>query len=195
MPGITDYESKRKNIIEKSKIVFQKHGYHNTSLFHISEECGIGRTTLYQYFKNKDEIFYCTISNTLEEIQNELEVIVNDNRLTFLGKLKEIIRQLTMGQNNNKTFLLLLEIWLILERENNEVLEGLRVHTEKLKNTIENLIKQGIDAKEIKPIDSKSLTQTLYTFIETFTLKRTSKDLNVKFKTEAIDLLIDGLKA
>lgn len=194
MPGITNYESKRKNIIEKSKIVFQEYGYHNTSLFQISEECGIGRTTLYQYFKNKDEIFYYTVSNTLEEIQRELEVIVDDNELTFLGKIKQIIKQLTTGQKNNNTFLLLLEIWLILERENNEVLEGLRVHTEKLKNTIEDLIKEGIDANEIKPIDSKSLTQTIYTFIETFTLKRTSKDLNLKFKIAAIDLLIDGLK-
>lgn len=194
MPRITNYELKRKNIIEKSKIVFQEYGYHNTSLFHISEECGIGRTTLYQYFKNKDEIFYYTMSTTLEEIQTDLEVISTDNQLTFLGKIKQIIKELTTGQKNNNTFMLLLETWLILERENNEILDGLRIHIEKLKNTIEDLIKEGIDAKEIKPVDSKSLAQTIYTFIETFTLKRTSKDLNVKFKIAAIDLLIDGLK-
>ncbi len=195
MPKIVDYESKKQEIIEKARIVFAKRGYHNTNLSHISKKCGIGRTTLYQYFANKDEIFYHTMGSTLEEIKSEVNVIVLDEQLTFVEKLKEIIHKLTEEQKHNNTFILLLEVWLVLKRENNETLEKLKEYTRELKRILEELIKEAINAKEIKPIDSKSLAETIYTFIETFTLQRTSNYLDSKVKVESLNLLIDGLKA
>lgn len=195
MPKIVDYESKKQEIIEKSKIVFAKHGYHNTNLSLISKKCGMGRTTLYQYFKNKDEIFYHSVGSTLEDMQTQVEVITANEQLTFVEKLKEIIHQLTDDQSNNYTFILLLETWLVLNRGKNEILDSLKIEIRKLKETIEELIQDAIDAKEIKPVDSKSLAVTIYTFIETFTLHRTSNNLDAKAKTESLNLLIDGLKA
>ncbi|MCF6465714.1 TetR/AcrR family transcriptional regulator [Clostridium sp. Cult2] len=195
MPKIVDYESKKQEIIEKARIVFAKRGYRNTNLSHISKKCGMGRTTLYQYFNNKDEIFYHTMGLTLEEIKSQVQVIVVNNQLTFVEKLKEIIHQLTDEQKHNNTFILLLEVWLVLKRENNDTLEKLKEYTKELKMVIEELIKEAIIAKEIKPIDSKSLAETIYTFIETFTLQRTSNNLDAKVKVESLNLLIDGLKA
>ena len=194
MPKIIDYESKKRDIIEKARIVFAKRGYHNTNLSHISQKCGMGRTTLYQYFKNKDDIFYHTVGNALEEIQTQVEVITQNDRMTFVEKIKQIIYQLTEEQKNNNTFILLLEVWLVLRRENNEILEDLKDQTQQLKETIEHLIKEAIDAKEIIPIDSRSLAEAVYTFIETFTLQRTSNRLDAKAKIESLNLLIDGLK-
>lgn len=195
MPKIIDYDSKRQEIIEKSKVVFAKHGYQNTNLSLISKKCGMGRTTLYQYFENKDEIFYYTVGSTLDEINTQVDVITANEKLTFIEKLKEIIQQLTENQDNNNTFILLLETWLILNRGKNEILDNLKNEIQQLKEKIEGIIKDAIEAKEIKPVDSKSLATTIYTFIETFTLHRTSNNIDVKRKTESLNLLIDGLKA
>lgn len=194
MPKIVDYEEKKKEIIEKAKIVFAKRGYHNTSLSHISKKCGMGRTTIYQYFKNKDEIFYHNIGSTLEEMQTQVEVIVANEELSFTEKLKQVIHQLTEGQEDNNTFILLLETLLILNREKNEVLEKLKDDIQRLKNTIEDLIKQAIEKKEIKPVDSNSFLETICTFIETFTIKKVSNRDDLKVKVESLNLLIDGLK-
>ncbi|NLV76755.1 MAG: TetR/AcrR family transcriptional regulator [Tissierellia bacterium] len=194
MPKIVDYEEKKKEIIEKAKIVFAKRGYHNTSLSHISKKCGMGRTTIYQYFKNKDEIFFHTIGSTLEEMQTQVEVIVANEELSFTEKLKQVIHQLTEGQEDNNTFILLLETLLILNREKNEVLEKLKDDIQRLKNTIEDLIKQAIEKKEIKPVDSNSFLETICTFIETFTIKKVSNRDDLKVKVESLYLLIDGLK-
>jgi len=195
LPKIVDYDSKRKEIIEHSKIVFAKHGYHNTNLSLISKKCGMGRTTLYQYFENKDEIFYYTVGSTLEEINTQVDVIAANENLTFVEKLKEVIHQLTNDENNNYTFMLLLEAWLILNRGKNEFLENLKIETQKLKEKIEDLITNAIEAREIKPVDSKSLAVTIYSFIETFTLNRTNNKLDREAKTKSLNLLIDGLKA
>lgn len=190
-----DYEEKKQEIIEKAKIVFANRGYHNTSLSHISKKCGIGRTTIYQYFKNKDEIFYHTVGSTLEEIQTQVNVIATNEQLTFTEKLKQVIHQLTDEQKNSNTFILLLETWIVLNREKNEMLENLKTETQKLKDTIEDLIKGAIREREIKPIDSRSFAETIYSFIETFTLQRTSNTTDAKAKIDSLNLLIDGLRA
>ena len=194
MPKIIDYDKKKQEIIEKAKIVFAKRGYHNTSLSHISKKCGMGRTTIYQYFKNKDEIFYHTVGSTLEEIQTQVEVIVTNEELSFTEKLKQVVHQLTEGQEDNNTFILLLETLLILNRGTNEVLEKIKDDIQRLKDTIENLIREAIEKKEIKPVDSKSFAETIYTFIETLTLKSISNKNDSKVKVEFLNLLIDGLK-
>ena len=194
MPKIIDYDKKKQEIIEKAKIVFAKRGYHNTSLSHISKKCGMGRTTIYQYFKNKDEIFYHTVGSTLEEIQTQVEVIVTNEELSFTEKLKQVVHQLTEGQEDNNTFILLLETLLILNRGTNEVIEKIKDDIQRLKDTIENLIREAIEKKEIKPVDSKSFAETIYTFIETFTLKKISNKGDSKVKVEFLNLLIDGLK-
>lgn len=124
-----------------------------------------------------------------------MDVIAANENLTFVEKLKEVIHQLTNDENNNYTFMLLLEAWLILNRGKNEFLENLKIEAQKLKEKIEDLITNAIEAREIKPVDSKSLAVTIYSFIETFTLNRTNNKLDREAKTKSLNLLIDGLKA
>lgn len=166
MPKIVDYESKKQEIIEKAKKVFVKRGYHNTNLSHISKKCGMGRTTIYQYFKNKDEIFYHTVDSILEEILTKVETIAADKQLTSAEKLKKIVRQLIDEQKNNNTLIILLEVWLILKRNDDETFGSLKKYIQRLRKTIKELIKEAIDTTKIKLIDDKSLTEMIKTFIE-----------------------------
>jgi AcrR family transcriptional regulator len=194
LPKIVDYEEKKKEIIKKAKLVFEKKGYYNTNLSHISNKCGMGRTTIYQYFKNKDEIFYHTLESTLEEIKAEVEGIKANNNLTFIEKLQEIVHLLTKENDNNNTFILLVEIWLVLKREENETLEKLRSYSKDLKVAINDLIIEGINEKEIKQIDSESMAETIYNFIETFTLQRTSNLQEARRRLDSFNILLDGLR-
>ena len=192
MPKIVDHDMKRQEIIEKAKEVFARVSEYKS--FPYLGKMWNGRTTLYQYFANKDEIFYQTMRHTLEEIRSQVEAISIDEELTITEKLKRIVHQLIGEGNNNHTFLLLLEAWLVLKREKNETLERLKEYIIDLKLILEILINKGIESKEIKQVDSKSLAETIYTLIETFTLQRTSNNIDIKAKIESFNLLIDGLK-
>ena len=194
MPKIVDYELKKKEIIEKAKEVFAKRGYYNTNIADISEKCGMGRTTIYQYFKNKDEIFYCTIGDFLEELKVKVEAIVSDQSLTFIEKLKKLVFELVNEYEYNNIFVLLMEMWIILKRENNKLLEMLKSYIQELKIQIKNLISQGIAANEIKPIDSESMADTIYSFIESFTLQSVSNNADKQKKLSSLNILIDGLR-
>lgn len=195
MPKIIGYENKKKEIIEKAKEVFAKRGYYNTTLADISHNCGMGRTTIYQYFKNKDEIFYYSVEDILIDIQSNVEVISEDDKLTFVEKIKKIVFELTSQYEHNYIFVLLAEIWIVLKRENNGILNKLKGYIEDLKKSINKLIVKGIEAEELKDIDSESMAHTIYSFIESFTLQSTvNSDRNIERQLNSVNILIDGLK-
>ena len=57
MPRIVDKKEKAARIGSAAIAVFRKRGYHATRMMDIAEAAGIGKGTLYEYFRNKDEIF------------------------------------------------------------------------------------------------------------------------------------------
>jgi AcrR family transcriptional regulator len=50
-------EEVRNQILASAKKVFQKYGLHKTTMEDIAVEAGKGKSTLYYYFKSKEEIF------------------------------------------------------------------------------------------------------------------------------------------
>jgi AcrR family transcriptional regulator len=56
VPRIVDKKEKAARIGSAALTAFRKLGYHGTRMVDIAEEAGIGKGTLYEYFRNKDEI-------------------------------------------------------------------------------------------------------------------------------------------
>jgi TetR/AcrR family fatty acid metabolism transcriptional regulator len=56
MPRIVDKKEKATRIGSAAVTVFRKLGYHRTRMVDIAEAAGIGKGTLYEYFRNKEEI-------------------------------------------------------------------------------------------------------------------------------------------
>lgn len=50
-------EERKTHILNSAKKVFGRYGYHRTNIAMICSQAGIGRGTLYQYFKNKKGVF------------------------------------------------------------------------------------------------------------------------------------------
>lgn len=57
MPKKVDREARKKDIIQAALKVFAKKGVANTLMAEIAEAASIGKGTIYEYFKNKNEIF------------------------------------------------------------------------------------------------------------------------------------------
>ena len=57
MPKIVDKQAKKQEIVQAAIKVFAKRGVANTRMVEIAEAAGIGKGTIYEYFKDKNEIF------------------------------------------------------------------------------------------------------------------------------------------
>ncbi|QIB25895.1 TetR/AcrR family transcriptional regulator [Caloranaerobacter azorensis] len=196
MPKIVDYEKKKKEIVEKAINVFIKKGYYNTNLSEIASQCGMGRTTLYQYFNNKEEIFHYAIKNVVDAIKSDIKKTLEKKDSSFIDKLKEIIEKLVLYHSNTKNMYLLVDFWLILERENSEILERVREHALELRETFRNILNEAIESREIKNIDKDTMSKVLYGLVESLLFHiSVEKDYNPRRHLKSINVLIDGLKA
>ena len=70
--------SRKEEILVSASKVFYRKGYNRTKISDIAEEAGIGKSTFYDYFKSKDEVYL----NVIEYWTEISEVILNKIVLT-----------------------------------------------------------------------------------------------------------------
>ncbi|PTB97340.1 hypothetical protein C9994_03395 [Marivirga lumbricoides] len=79
-----------REIIESAKKQFQHYGLYKTTMEDIAKSAGKGKSTLYYYFKSKDEIFDRVIAEEMNDFFNsvkaavEKEVQVSDKLKTYM---------------------------------------------------------------------------------------------------------------
>jgi len=72
-----------------SKLMVEK-GYHGTSIRKISEKVGIQSSTIFYYFKNKDDILNSILKELNSVFVDELKEIVENNDINGTQKLKNL---------------------------------------------------------------------------------------------------------
>lgn len=86
---MAEKNQKKNGIMLSANTLFKEKGFHNTKMDEIAANAGVGKGTLYEYFKNKQDIFdeFCIekvvlIREMIEEISNK--------EISFKQKLVEI---------------------------------------------------------------------------------------------------------
>ncbi len=90
-------EFKRCDLLESAAEVFWRKGYADTSLSDLEEATGVKKSGLYSEFKDKDELFVCTLRYYIEEIdtldQLAEEPLGFDNIVKFFSCAQECQEQ------------------------------------------------------------------------------------------------------
>jgi AcrR family transcriptional regulator len=71
-PRIVDKEEKKRQIINSAMSVFAKNGLYNSKMVDIAEAAGIGKGTIYEYFKSKEDIFLEAFEYFMKDMETEL---------------------------------------------------------------------------------------------------------------------------
>ncbi|TFH41071.1 MAG: TetR/AcrR family transcriptional regulator [Chrysiogenales bacterium] len=72
-------------ILEYAKRLFSRKGYYDTQISDIVDEAKIARGTVYQYFKNKDDIFITLIRNYYNEWERTISLEMHKIDLTSIS--------------------------------------------------------------------------------------------------------------
>ncbi|RMF19500.1 MAG: TetR/AcrR family transcriptional regulator [Deltaproteobacteria bacterium] len=78
MPRVVDKQKKAAEIADAALEVFRQRGYHATRMTDVAEAAGVGKGTLYEYFRNKADILHASFDSFFEAFeQGALEAIGN----------------------------------------------------------------------------------------------------------------------
>jgi AcrR family transcriptional regulator len=149
----TDEEVKSE-IIEAANALFMKYGYMKTTMEDIATAVRKGKSTLYYYYKSKDEVFLDVIDRVANSLLYNIRERVNSLN-SASEKLSSYFHTLTQEiiKVTNLFNLLLDEL-----RDNNFLIYRVNdMYFEKDIEFLENILKYGIERKEFLSINMNNV--------------------------------------
>ena len=166
MAIVVEHDKRKHEILQKSLDVFVEQGYEDATFQKIADHCGITRTTLYIYFKNKHEIFLGSIKELLSELEKNLRDIIKKD-MDSIESLKQILFTIVDAcENNKKLFSVLLNYLLQLKKAGVDTNERVRRRVIKMRHLLSTVLIKGIQKGEIKSVNVKDINELLYGMIE-----------------------------
>ena len=197
MPKIVDVQEKKQEIYRSATQVFLDKGYNNTTLLDIAKLCKMGRSTIYQYFKNKEEIFYEVSISFFSELVSNLDSIMLEESMSSTEKIKKMLSVFIFDSKaDSQRFFQLAKVLMFL-KENNSVFENkFKFFYLSVQDMFFQVVESGIYNNEIKQCDAESMSIAIFGLAKSIILHtyvETSRDNQKYF--ESICLMIDGIKA
>ena len=173
MSIIVEHEKRRREILEKALDVFVDEGFEDATFQKIADRCGITRTTLYIYFKNKRDIFNFSIKQLLQSIENNIIDIRKEAGISHKEKLIRVMTTIIERLEENR-LLLSVVVGYLLHSSKGDYDPDYRVRrrTVRLRRIISNMLIEGIRAGEFsQSVIVKEANELLYSFIESTVLR------------------------
>ncbi len=190
---LTKDEIAKKEIIKKARELFQRFGYKKTTMDEIAAECGKAKSTLYHYYKNKDDVF---------------RAVIRDEKNILHAKVMEIVDMQPNGIERIKAYFITMlkeinsvaNLYRLVKKETTNIISASKLLKELLKEEKTTIIKfhqQVVDEgyyPEINKIDVDSMADFLIAamlgVINYFVLD--DEEFNIEHFENAINIVIDG---
>lgn len=160
--------NKEQQIIEAAIRVFARKGLDKGRIADIAVDAGIGKGTVYEYFRSKEEIFTAIESSVMQEMMNQLAGLVGSD-LSPRNKLEALLEQgmdamIGMGD----AILIMTELWAQAARGLwhdsgdtflEEVYEEFRV-------IVKEILRAGVEAGQFREMSYEGVATLLLAFMD-----------------------------
>ena len=168
MSIVVEHEKRRREILEKALDVFIDEGFESATYQKIADKCGITRTTLYTYFKNKRGIFNFSIKQLLSVLENDINEIRKAKDLSHTEKLIQVMTVIIELLEKNRRLLSVIVNYLIyISKSDYDPDYRVRRRTVRLRHILATMLIDGIKAGEFAVnLNVKDANELLYGFLE-----------------------------
>lgn len=168
MAIVVEHEKRKREILEKSFQLFIEDGYEDVTYQKIADKCGITRTTLYIYFKNKREIFLWSIKQLTNDVEQELIEIIKNTQIDSIECLKRIFLCIIDIAESNRAFFRVLKMYLMqLEKSGVDINDRVTRRVIRIQHLMNMVLIRGQKKAEIKNLPIKEINSLLYCLLET----------------------------
>lgn len=197
MAIVVEHDKRKHEILQKSLDVFIDEGYEDATFQKIADRCGITRTTLYIYFKNKYEIFLGSIKELLGELERSLTEVMSRNDMNSRDTLLTILTILLDScEANKKLFSVLLNYLLQIKKSGVDPKDRVLRRVIRIKHLLSTIVIKGIQKGEFKATDIHGVNEMLYGLMEAAIFRIAVLDeKDATDIREAIKVAVDSLVA
>jgi TetR/AcrR family fatty acid metabolism transcriptional regulator len=162
-PKIIDKQAKKQEILQAAMKLFAQKGVANTKMADVAEAAGIGKGTIYEYFKSKDDIFKEAFNHFMEHIN---AVMAKHLFKVFdpVEKLKAVIAGwVEVMKDTSIDFMeMMMDFWAEGVRQHKEsCMFDLNYMYNEYRNMLVSILEEGVERGQIKSSNTKIVASIL----------------------------------
>ena len=161
MPKIIDKDAKKLDILHAAAKVFAQKGVVNTKMVDIAAEAGIGKGTIYEYYRSKEEIFGDSFRLIFDHMESQLADAIGktDDPVSKLRKLIQVTLKEFLEHSGDLAGIML-DFWAEGVRTKNDdimnVINLEQIYSE-YRIMIADILHDGINKSVFREVDANSL--------------------------------------
>ena len=164
-----EHQIRRSEILNSAERLFANKGFHNTTIAKIAQESEFAIGTLYQFFKNKEDLYYTMVIEKLDLLYSMIGDKVNRS-MDSHNRIENLIKtQLSFFQKHRDFFIIFIKERRSLEATVNEDFgEVLRQKYLSYIDLVSNVMLEGIKESKLKDLDPREMTWALLGIMNSF---------------------------
>ena len=172
MPKPIDHLRRKRRIVETSVKLFAEKGFAQVNFGMIAEACGVARTLLYTYFKDKREIFNAAIDEVTSRVAEKHAEVIK-SRQSADAKIRQIcITVFAMLFDNRDFICVVADVLTDYRRRGIYVVEKVVRHTIGLKHILNSLLEEAVSLGEYdSSVNPVRATDLIYSQFEAAALR------------------------
>jgi AcrR family transcriptional regulator len=190
---LTEEEQSRKRheIFAAAVPLFLKKGFAETSMREVAEAAGMGKSSLYDYFKTKDEILIWYFEDEVQDVTTIAREIAGQP-LTAPEKLRQILQKQLERLLENKEFYIGLSVEV--QRLGGESQRRIQKKRHAFQDLLRGVIEEGIREGSFRPVDSLLATRILITALTPVVFTTRPTGTPEEMLDEAFGLFLRGVQ-
>lgn len=201
MPRLVDKEAKKAEILQAAMKDFAKHGIVKTKMIDIATTAGIGKGTIYEYFRSKEEIFSEAYNTVFISMEEALAGVVNstDDPVEKLNRLVELSLQHFITESRD--FIgVMMDFWAEgIRKKDQKIINIIAMHEiySKYRKLIASILTEGIEKGQFRNVDIHCMSATIIAALDGLLLQWIIDEnlFDTKQLTRSfMDVFLNGIK-
>ena len=192
IPLTEEEQAKRRHEIFHQVVnIFLKKGFQETSMREIAEAAGLGKSTLYDYFKTKDEILVYFFEDQLNDLTEEAQKIAMQNKSADKRLRQIMLMHLRFLQANKNLFM---KLSLEAQRLKLESQKQIQEKRHAYQDLIRALIDEGIREGAFRKVDSLLAARILITSMAPAVFSSRPSSASQEVVKETLGIFFKGIE-
>lgn len=170
-------EDTRARIMDTAEALFRQLGYAKTAVADIAAELGMSPANIYRFFSSKNAIVEAICRRCLGELDENAWAVAR-SRTPAAARLERLVLEILRYHLENFTTEKRVHDIVLIAIEDNW--EAIQAHKEVIRNVIELILRDGVDAGEFVPMDahetSKLMMRSLIGFMHPLVIAQMLQD-------------------
>ena len=162
----TKPDDTRARIMETAEALFRRLGFAKTAVADIAAELDMSPANIYRFFSSKNAIVEAICKRCLSEVEEKAWAVAR-SKTPAAQRMERLILEILAYHKEN----------LVTERRVNEMVvaaieqnwDTIRAHKDTIRNVVELILRDGIDAGEFEPVDPRETADLIMRSVVCFT--------------------------